>query len=55
MADSIELKLGTRVPLDDHYFETKSRSHIIPYLATRGQYVKTQKIAITALIMVAAC
>ena len=37
---AIELKLGTRVPLGNSYLETKSRTDIIPHVATRGQYVK---------------
>ena len=44
MANAIELKLHTHVPLGDHYSETQPRHHIIPRLATRGQHVKTQKV-----------
>ena len=39
-ANAIELKLGTHVPLGNSYLETKSRTDIIPNVATRGQYVK---------------
>ena len=42
--DAFELKLATYVPLGDSYSETKSRPDLIPGLATRGQYVKTQKV-----------
>ena len=44
MANAIELKLHSQVPLGDHYLKTKHRPDIIPYLATRGRYVKTQKV-----------
>ena len=43
-ANAIELKLATDVPLGDSHSETESRSDLIPGLATRGQYVKTQKV-----------
>ena len=43
-AKAIELKLGTHVPLGDRYSETKLRPHIILGLATRGLYVKTEKV-----------
>ena len=44
MANAIELKLHTHVPLGDRYSETEPRPHFISGLATRGQYVKTQKV-----------
>ena len=44
VADAIELKLGTHVPLGDRYLETKFCHHMIPGLATRGRYVKTEKM-----------
>ena len=43
-ANATELKLGTQVPLGNSYFESESRSDLIPGLATRGRYVKTQKV-----------
>ena len=43
-AEAIELKLSTHVPLGDRYSETESRPHIIPGLATRGRYVKIEKV-----------
>ena len=44
MRGAIEFKLHTHLPLDDHYSETEWRLHFISRLATRGQYVKTQKV-----------
>ena len=43
-ANAIKLKLATDVPLSDSYSETELRSDLIPGLATRGRYVKTQKV-----------
>ena len=43
-ADAIELKLHTHVPLGECYLDTELQLHIIPRLATRWQYVKTQKV-----------
>ena len=42
--NATELKLGTQVPLGDSYSETELRSDLITGLATRGRYVKTQKV-----------
>ena len=42
--NATELKLATNVPLGDSYPETESWSDLILGLATRGQYVKTQKV-----------
>ena len=43
-ADATELKLATDVPLGDSYSDIESRSDLILGLATRGRYVKTQKV-----------
>ena len=43
-ANATELKLATDVPLGDSYSDIESRSDLIPGLATRGRYVKTQKV-----------
>ena len=43
-ANTTELKLATDVPLGDSYSETEARSDLISGLATRGRYVKTQKV-----------
>ena len=43
-AIAIVTKLDTYVALGDLYFKTKSWRHLIPRLATRGRYVKTQKM-----------
>ena len=37
-------KFDTYVALGDLYFGTKSWRHMIPGLATRGRYVKTQNM-----------
>ena len=42
--EATELKLGTYVPLGGPYLETKSRADIITRLATRGHYVKSEKL-----------
>ena len=42
--DTIDFKLHTYIPLGDRYSETESRPHMIPGLATRGRYVKIEKV-----------
>ncbi len=43
-ADAIDFKLHVHVPLGYPYLGTKSRLSIILGLATRGLYVKTEKV-----------
>ena len=43
-ANATELKLATDVPLGNSYSETEPQPDLISGLATRGRYVKTQKV-----------